>query len=401
MHLRVLVRVAGVLLAVCAGTRAQFQVNSLLDLPDADLGDGVADVDLVTPGLQTTLRAAIQQANANPGFDSITLPAGTYKLTLKGSGEDAAATGDLDITGDLSLTGDGAATTIIDGGKLKDRVFDARSGTVHLTGVTVRKGHSPKGETGGRIRNFGAVLFLDGCIVTHCASVEDAGGVDTRGGSTQLVDVLVSKNSAKVDGGGVGADGGDVEMSDVTLASNRSGGGGGGFEDFGQSITAINVTITGNKAKRGGAISAVGGATVLLQNCTLAKNKAKHGSGVADDDATEGASTCEALNTIFANKKTTNCAGTISSDGGNLDTGTSCGFAGGGDFSDTDPLLSPLADNGGPTPTMALDPLSPAVDAGNDTGAPIKDQRHLDRVDVQGVGTAVTDIGAYELEPRG
>lgn len=390
------------LLTLCAATPdAPIAVNSFLDLPDADLGDGVADVDLVTPGLQTTLRAAIQQANADIGAETIDLPAGTWKLTLKGSSEDAAATGDLDITDDLTIVGAGAATTIVDGGKLKDRVFDVRSGTVDIGGLTVQKGHPPKGETGGGVRNAGGTLALHDATVTHCASHEDAGGVDTRGGGSTLTDVLILKNSAKVDGGGMGADGGDVDLLRVTIASNRSGGGGGGFEDFGQNVGAINTTITGNKAKRGGAIAIVGGGFVGLQNCTLARNKAPHGSGLADDDETEGSNTCVTQNTIFANKKTTNSVGFLLSLGdGNLDTGTTCGF-GVGNLSNTDPMLGKLADNGGPTPTMALDPASPAVDGGNDNSAPTTDQRKLDRVDVQGVGTALTDIGAYEFEPRG
>src|SRR5207244_11402345 len=43
--------------------------------------------------------------------------------------------------------------------------------------------------------------------------------------------------------------------------------------------------------------------------------------------------------------------------------------------SDVNPLLGPLQNNGGPTPTMALLPGSPALDAGNNTNAPAFDQR--------------------------
>src|SRR5438046_1414468 len=72
-----------------------------------------------------TLREAIISANNNAnlnadvvavgayGADTITLPAGTYTLAIAGAGEDAAATGDLDITGSLTINGAGAATTII------------------------------------------------------------------------------------------------------------------------------------------------------------------------------------------------------------------------------------------------------------------------------------------------
>ena len=52
----------------------------------------------------------------------IDLPIGNYTLSISGSGEDAAFTGDLDITDDLTITGAGWATTIIDGGGI-DRVM--------------------------------------------------------------------------------------------------------------------------------------------------------------------------------------------------------------------------------------------------------------------------------------
>src|SRR3990172_8808874 len=71
---------------------AEFTVNSTADAVDASLGDGTCD----DGSGNCTLRAAIQEANALSGPDTIDLPAGTYTLTIPGTGEDAAATGDLD-----------------------------------------------------------------------------------------------------------------------------------------------------------------------------------------------------------------------------------------------------------------------------------------------------------------
>ena len=79
-----------------------------------------------------SLREAIQSANTNTGVDActpgsgtdtITVPAGTYTLSIAGAGEDANATGDLDITSNLSITGAGNTLTIIDGGAI-DRVIE-------------------------------------------------------------------------------------------------------------------------------------------------------------------------------------------------------------------------------------------------------------------------------------
>ena len=99
----------------------------------ADTLDGACDADC-------SLREAIVAANALPGADVIVLGAGTYTLTRAGAGEDAAATGDLDVTGDLSILGAGAASTVLDGGLL-DRVLDVAAGVrLEMVGVTVHGG---------------------------------------------------------------------------------------------------------------------------------------------------------------------------------------------------------------------------------------------------------------------
>ena len=54
-----------------------------------------------------------------------------------------------------------------------------------------------------------------------------------------------------------------------------------------------------------------------------------------------------------------------------------------------DPLLGPLADNGGPTLTHALQPGSPAINRG-DPAAPRQDQRGYSRL-------GVPDVGAFEF----
>src|SRR5687768_17186431 len=81
-----------VLVAVPARA-AGFTVNSPIDAADASPGDGVC----ASSAGACTLRAAIQEANTTPTADTITLPSGTFALTIGGRGEDAAATGDLDI----------------------------------------------------------------------------------------------------------------------------------------------------------------------------------------------------------------------------------------------------------------------------------------------------------------
>src|SRR5262249_6993811 len=96
---------------------------------------------------------------------------------------------------------------------------------------------------------------------------------------------------------------------------------------------------------------------------------------------------------IIGNAPGSNCSGTITNNGHNLQwPGTSCG----NDLNSADPLLGPLANNGGPTFTHALPPGSPALDTG-DAGAcataPINNRDQRGRSRPQGAGC---DIGAYE-----
>jgi len=86
------------------------------------------------------------------------------------------------------------------------------------------------------------------------------------------------------------------------------------------------------------------------------------------------------------------CSGTITSLGHNLESADPCAFAATGDLSNTNPLLGPLADNGGKTLTLALLPGSPAINAGTNVGCPATDQRGVPRPQF---GTC--DIGAYEF----
>jgi len=127
----------------------------------ADTADGTCDADC-------SLREAVIAANASAGADTIALPAGTYVLTLTGTPEEGAQTGDLDITEELTINGDGQATTIIDGdggpldqaGVATDRVFEVQQGTVVLNDITVQGGHPPVGSGGG-IRNAGDLTIND------------------------------------------------------------------------------------------------------------------------------------------------------------------------------------------------------------------------------------------------
>src|SRR5262249_52308120 len=132
-------------------TPSTFHVNSLLDTVAVSLKTGKDASGHIT------LRSAIEAANAKPNADTIILPKGTITLTIAGSGENNAATGDLDIRGRVTIKAQGAGTTIIDANHL-DRVFDIFSGKVAISGLTIQNGRAF--VAGGGLMNEGANVTL-------------------------------------------------------------------------------------------------------------------------------------------------------------------------------------------------------------------------------------------------
>ena len=386
------VLVTGALLLLAGSVdAATFTVNSTADAVDVNPGDGVC----AAASGQCTLRAAVMEANALGGADIITLPAGTYTLTIPGIGENAAATGDLDVTGNLTINGAGAASTIVDGGGL-DRAFDVHVGaTVQLNAITIRGGHAAGSGTdgaGGGIRNFAGTLILTNTIVVRNTAVLVGGGLATDSATVTLVGSTVSNNAAGAAGGIYNAGALIVNMS--TVASNQAtSGGGGGIWNSAGTVTMTNSTVSGNSAATTGGGILGNGTVVILTSSTVAGNAAASGGGIFNGN------NLNLRNTIVANSTAGgNCGGNPANpslSNHNLSSDASCAFGSAGDLNNANPLLGPLASNGGPTATHALLSGSPAIDAVPAASCTVStDQRGVTRP--QG---ADCDIGAYEAVP--
>lgn len=203
--------IVGVLLGLLAlpaeevGAGGAFTVTSAADIVDGNPGDGFCRTpDLVSAGLiqlqPCTLRAAVMEANASAGAAVITLPAGTYPLTLSGSGD---AGGSLDILaagGKITVNGAGAASTLIEGGD--DRAFLVDFvGKLELTGVTIQ--NSSNVEGGGGIANLSTLTVTDSVIRDNEA--EGGGGLfNAFSGTATLIRTTVSGNRA-TEGAGAGS----------------------------------------------------------------------------------------------------------------------------------------------------------------------------------------------------
>jgi hypothetical protein len=175
-------------------------------------------------------------------------------------------------------------------------------------------------------------------------------------------------------------------------------------------ITLINNTITGNTAGTaddqglGGGIffdtffAPAGEAPTDFINNTIAGNRAlgDDGQGGGLYITTASGEIPSVLNTIIANNRAAagkDCHDHPVSNGYNLERHKSCDFSTASDQQNTDPKLKPLANNGGPTKTMAIGKGSPAKNKGADIGCPSEDQRGVHRP--QGLHC---DVGAFELK---
>lgn len=353
-----------------------------------DTNDGVCDSDC-------SLREAIGATNALPGADTITVPAGTYTLTIAGSGEDLNATGDLDITGDLTINGAGNTSTTIDGGGI-DRVFEVRPGaTAQINAVTIQNGNS------SGILNRGVLTINNSTVTNNSIATFGGGGIfNTATGTLTVTDSTISNNNANSPdlshgGGGIYSDsGGPITLNRTTISGNTTTGRGGGILGQDPTISIINSTISTNTALNGGGVFNRGG-TVNFTNTTIANNIATdNGGGVWNHSGT-----MNLKNTILTSNTAAtasdDCAGSKTSFGYNIASDASCALGGTGDLNSTNPMIGSLAANGGPAKTHALLPTSPAIDLVPLSSCTVStDQRGVPRP--QGVAC---DSGSFEHPP--
>ena len=247
---------------------------------------------------------------------------------------------------------------------------------------------------GGGIANYHGLTII-GSIIAGNTSNQRAGGI-ASGGTLTITNSSISNNTAESDGGGISMTG-TAQISNSVINGNNAGDNGAGIFNWG-TATLTNVTISGNSANSNGGGLGNWLATITLTNVTINANSADGtGGGIY-----VASGTVNLKNTIVANSVSGGDFGGagVTSLGYNLDSDGTGALGATGDLSNTDPLLGPLQDNGGPTFTHALLAGSPAIDAGDNTDCPAKDQRGVARpLDGDGDGNAICDIGSYEYSP--
>ncbi len=278
-------------LALCAGVTASsvasgsvFRVDSVVDQVDATPGDGVCR----TVEGDCTLRAAIQEANALSGYDTVLVPIDTYFLDTIGlAGEDDAARGDLDITDAVELLGvpggvpdlNSAAITnnfIFD--PRTDRLVDIHAGTawqpVRLDRVGLSFGHTAEALGGGGVLvRAGAVAEFSNCVF-YANTTTGAPGVSLANYGTTVLRRCVATDNRSTPGAGrvLGAlySSGQsrLELDEVEANSNFVQAGGAIAADGQASVRVARSHFIGNFASGGGtdAPGGSGGAVWLSGN---------------------------------------------------------------------------------------------------------------------------------------
>jgi hypothetical protein len=299
---------------------------------------------------------------------------------MGGAGGSGGAGGGISATDPVVLTGSLLQANSAGRGGVGGSASGGPGGGVAGTSGT---GGPASGGTGGR-GGFGGdggaivgstISATNTTLTGNGAGIGGAGGSAAGGNGGGAPDSGGKGGNGSGGSGGRGGEGGAVWLAGAgsstilhaTIASNRDGGAGvGGAATGGNGGHGATAGTPGTASSGSPGTPGIGGAT------------------------STGAADVTLQNSIVASNSIPACAGTLTDGGHNI------AFADPGcPGSAVDPLLEPLADNGGPTETMALGPGSPALDAVPSTGAacPPTDQRGVARP--QG---SACDIGAFEKE---
>jgi CSLREA domain-containing protein len=235
--------VVGTLLGSAQAAPVTFVVNSTFDAVDANVGDRTCR----TSAGDCTLRAAIQEANANPGSDVIHIIPGTYAIGIAPINENAANVGDFEILDPVTIEkapgylGD----VIVDGGtplpsspvvaRGLDRLFEIHPGAGDVTfrNITLQNGFSP--EEGGAIQNWSlGKLTLDGVTVKDNYAEKAGGGLN----QADLHDYPWTTEPPNLELLPYGR----VDIRRSTFTGNGSGGGSGGAIN---NVSGGTITISG------------------------------------------------------------------------------------------------------------------------------------------------------------
>src|SRR5579871_2192749 len=325
----------------------------------------------------------------------------------------AGASGGGGIYNDGALTANGCTfsgntvSSLGAGGGLEN----LSSGTVTLTNCTftgnTANGSGSNASSGAGLANSG-VMTVSNSTFTANTAASDGGAIYNDGNLIMSMSSLIN-NIALSDGGGIRS-GGTLTLQTSTFAGNSAASVGGGLDSSDTTLLVTNCTFANNTAvSMGGAMETdPGTGAASLINDTLTGNRVTVGSGGIFGGGLYSGRPTALHNTIVAGNFQGPASSTTPSDvAGTLDSSSSFNLIGTGGSGGlvngvnnnqvgiSNPGLGTLANNGGPTLTVALLAGSPAIDQGSNAfvSSGETDQRGFSRI-VNGT----VDLGAFELQ---
>ena len=382
----------------------------------AGAGIEVAGGTLTLEGVNVSTNV-IPAATAMPGNGG-GLHAGGGTVTVRGgqfTQNEATEGGGLWSNGTLTvesmvMDGDTTVATIANNvGRGDDAtnggggVYAESGASVTITGATL-SGNVASGAAG----SGGAILVADGSLVRMRGGLISQNRANRAGGGievaddTETEDLMTSVNLVQVtvdgneidtpmpgNGGGLHAGGAASVQVDRSTFSNNAAREGAGLWIAGPSrlILDRSTVSTNASTEDGGGVYDNGGAEITLRDATIALNTAGGNGGglLSQSEAFSFTNTVLAYN--MADGMGADCSGAFDTDFAFVQDASGCDLDG-DPMTGMDPVLGPLADNGGPTLTHLPDANSPLIDAGS---SPFDvDQRGMPRVIEQ------ADIGSVE-----
>jgi hypothetical protein len=381
-------------------------------LPDGGTSSGMMHLDQVrlvpVPAPPSVVVTNLDDSAVGSLRDAIGFVADGGTITFDPSlagGTIPLSSGPLVVGKNVTIDASDAPGITVDGGG-SDRVLIVDAGwTADVSHLTMTNGFGF--QLAGCVLNNGN-LTLDQVTVTGCLMATDAGdfwqgggGIYNGEGATlNLIDSTVSNNTSGWDGGGVFSFFNTTTLIErSTLSGNTALNVGGAIRMLGNA-DIVNSTISGNvsTAWHGGAMFLTDG-IVDIVNSTITANTSPPGTaGIFSGTFGGPLPTVTLTNTVMTANGDFGCIGfggdpavLVVSGGNNVFSDGSCSPVA-SDQIVADAMLGPLADNGGPTLTHALQAGSPAIDAANNAVCPATDQRGVAR-------DAACDVGAYEFVP--
>jgi len=297
----------------------------------------------------------------------------------------------LELSRDIAISGQGH-NVVIDGSHNSASALTVDVGASATIDHLLVRNVYVINDFGGGIANRGTLTLSNSTLVDNQATY---GGGIYNAGTLTITNSTIADNHAPGGGAGIwNRPGSMVKLIDSTVSGNV-GAWGGAIGNLSGTVYVVNSTLYGNTAFSGGGIRNWNG-TVTLINSTLSGNVAEIAECGASADVCSRYGSTTLANTIVAD----GCGGSPPTDnGGNLDSGTSCGFNAASSKSNAHLELGNLGDNGGPTLTILPGVGSAAIDAGIDaicSADPVNatDQRGMHRPEGSHCDSGAVEIGA-------